>query len=121
MPYVTTKPLNRVNLAYGVNWSSANHAICYNETPYPKMPARIYSIHRIMLAVQIRLLIELGIAAGEGAKLRVVVPATNFEQTGITVGFHRKASPQSTVIGSGDPSFRIKRRCLINCKPQSRD
>ena len=38
-----------------------------------------------MLAVQIRFLIELGVTAGESPKLRVVIPATNFEKTGITI------------------------------------
>ena len=38
-----------------------------------------------MFAIQIRHLIEVAVTAGESPKLRVVVPATNFEQTGITV------------------------------------
>ena len=49
------------------------------------MPTRVHRIHRIMLTVQIRLLIQIGVTRGEGSDLRIVVPASDLEQPGIAI------------------------------------
>ena len=49
------------------------------------MPTWIGGIGWVILTVQIRLLIQVGVTRGEGADMRIVVPAPNFEQPGIAI------------------------------------
>jgi hypothetical protein len=49
------------------------------------MPARVESIHRVMLAIKIRLLVEEGVPRGEQPHLRIVVPRAEVRQPGVAV------------------------------------
>lgn len=49
------------------------------------MPTRIQRIHRVMLAVSIRLLVKVGVAAREPSDLSIVVPGPNVRQASVPI------------------------------------